>query len=64
MVDPTDGRARGASAHGSPCTVTPYVVPELRALYYLEKHFGTPRRARFIRTARPGTEPDATSAGD
>jgi hypothetical protein len=33
------------------------VVPELRALYYLERHFGTPRRARFIRTARAGTDP-------
>jgi hypothetical protein len=32
--------------------VTPYVVPELRALYYLEKHFGLPRRARFVRSAR------------
>ncbi len=38
-------------------TVTPYIVPELRALYYLERHFGTPRRARFIRTARAGTDP-------
>ncbi|HEY4240910.1 MAG TPA: hypothetical protein VGM88_13900 [Kofleriaceae bacterium] len=32
-------------------TITPYVVPELRALYYLEKLFGLPRRARFLRTA-------------
>jgi len=32
-------------------------VPELRALYYLERHFGTPRRARFIRTGRAGTDP-------
>ncbi len=32
--------------------LTPYVVPELRALYYLEKHFGLPRRARFIRQGR------------
>src|SRR5262249_18637716 len=32
--------------------ITPYVVPELRALYYLEKHFGLPRRARFVRSGR------------
>jgi hypothetical protein len=32
--------------------VTPYVVPELRALYYLEKLFGLPRRARFVRAGR------------
>jgi len=31
-------------------------VPELRALYYLEKLFGLPRRARFIRTARADIE--------
>jgi hypothetical protein len=36
--------------------ITPYVVPELRALYYLEKHFGLPRRARFIRTGRADTQ--------
>jgi hypothetical protein len=41
--------------------VTPYVVPELRALYYLEKHFGLPRRARFVRSGR---ESDAAVADD
>ncbi len=39
--------------------ITPYVVPELRALYYLEKHFGLPRRARFIRSGRAGTDGDS-----
>src|SRR5439155_12188084 len=57
MVDPTDGRAIEALGSRLAATVTPYVVPELRALYYLERHFGTPRRARFVRTARPGSEP-------
>jgi hypothetical protein len=57
MVDPTDGHAIETLGARLATTVTPYVVPELRALYYLEKHFGTPRRARFIRTARPGTDP-------
>lgn len=42
-------------------TVTPYVVPELRALYYLEKHFGLPRRARFIRSGREASESDNTA---
>jgi hypothetical protein len=37
--------------------IKPYVVPELRALYYLEKHYGLPRRARFIRSGRAGTDP-------
>jgi len=40
--------------------IKPYVVPELRALYYLEKHYGLPRRARFIRSGRPGTDPVAS----
>ena len=43
-----------SSKFGKP--ITPYVVPELRALYYLEKHFGLPRRARFIRSGRAGTD--------
>ena len=58
MVDPTDAPAMDALAAKLGVQVTPYVVPELRALYYLEKHFGTPRRARFVRTARPGTDPE------
>jgi hypothetical protein len=36
LVEPADGR----------------IVPELRALYYLEKLFGLPRRARFVRAGR------------
>jgi hypothetical protein len=60
IVDPTDAAALEALATKLGAPITPYVVPELRALYYLEKHFGTPRRARFIRTARPGTDPDAS----
>ena len=57
MVDPTDGRAVEALGMRLGATITPYVVPELRALYYLERHFGTPRRARFVRTGRAGSEP-------
>jgi hypothetical protein len=60
MVDPTDTAAIEALATKLGAPITAYVVPELRALYYLEKHFGTPRRARFIRTARPGTDPDSS----
>ena len=57
LVDPTDGQALVELAQRLGAKITPYVVPELRALYYLERHFGTPRRARFIRSARPGTDP-------
>jgi hypothetical protein len=52
FVDPTDGAAIEQVATRLGASVTPYVVPELRALYYLEKLFGLPRRARFVRSAR------------
>jgi hypothetical protein len=58
MVDPTDVAALDDLKRVFSADVKPYVVPELRALYYLEKHFGLPRRARFIRTARAGSESD------
>jgi hypothetical protein len=58
MVDPTDTEAAAQLAEKLGATITPYVVPELRALYYLERLFGTPRRARFLRTART-TEAEA-----
>src|SRR5262245_32390394 len=54
MEDPTDLAALDELKRTYGATIKPYVVPELRALYYLEKHFGLPRRARFIRTARAG----------
>ncbi len=60
MVDPTDAEALDQLARQLGAKVTPYVVPELRALYYLERLFGTPRRARFVRSARPGSEAEPT----
>jgi hypothetical protein len=57
LVEPTDARAIAELEARLGAKVTPYVVPELRALYYLERHYGTPRRARFIRSARPGSDP-------
>ena len=58
MVEPFDAAAIAALTEKFGARISPYVVPELRALYYLERHFGTPRRARFVRSARPGSEPD------
>lgn len=60
MVDPTDATLDDLRAAFLNTMIKPYVVPELRALYYLEKHFGLPRRARFVRTARAGSEPAAS----
>lgn len=52
MVEPTDRGALLQLTDRLGGTIKPYVVPELRALYYLEKLFGLPRRARFIRSGR------------
>jgi hypothetical protein len=52
MVDPTDELARGELAERTGRALLPHVVAELRLLYYLEKHYGVVRKARYI---RPGT---------
>jgi hypothetical protein len=62
FVDPKDAAATDHVATRLGAHVAPYVVPELRALYYLEKHFGLPRRARFVRAGRPPTEPEPEGA--
>ena len=60
LVVPTEGEAIDYLQAKLEAHVVPYVVPELRALYYLEKLFGLPRRARFVRTGRPlGAAPPA-----
>ncbi|HEY0989812.1 MAG TPA: hypothetical protein VGD80_22240 [Kofleriaceae bacterium] len=60
LVEPHDTQAVEQIAGRLGANVTPYVVPELRALYYLEKLFGLPRRARFVRSGRTadGQEPE------
>jgi len=59
MIDPRDDLAIDQLADQTGRTITPYIVSELRALYYLEKHYGLPRQARFV---RPGSR-RAGSAG-
>jgi hypothetical protein len=58
MVEPSDGKVADQLAARLDAHITPYIVPELRALYYLEKLFGLPRRARFVRSGRPTEPPD------
>lgn len=62
VVDATDAAVLDELRAKLGAAVTPYVVPELRALYYLEKLYGLPRRARFIRSGRASTEPGAALA--
>lgn len=54
LVEPGDSRVVEQVAAKLGAQVTPYVVPELRAVYYLEKLFGLPRRARFVRAGGSG----------
>src|SRR3954471_7037074 len=54
LVEPADPDVVEQIAARLDAQVTPYVVPELRALYYLEKLFGLPREARFVRPGRSG----------
>ena len=49
MIDPRDEHAVDQLADQTGLEITPYIVSELRALYYLEKHYGLPRQARFVR---------------
>ena len=61
MVDPSDTQAISEISVKLGTKITPYVVPELRALYYLEKLFGQPRRQRFVRSGRPVAEAESES---
>ncbi|MCG8422726.1 MAG: hypothetical protein MJE77_32835 [Proteobacteria bacterium] len=49
IVDPDDSNAIEELAQESGHSVVAYVAPELRIYYYLEKHYGIARKARFIR---------------
>jgi hypothetical protein len=50
LIDPLDRNALAVLRARFNAPVAPYVMPELRAFYYLERHFGQPRQARFVRT--------------
>ncbi|HRC58133.1 MAG TPA: hypothetical protein PKU97_19550, partial [Kofleriaceae bacterium] len=50
MVDPLDRNTLAALRARLGAPIAPYVIPELRAFYYLERHFGQPRHARFVRS--------------
>lgn len=50
MIEPSDTAAIGEIEQLTGRAVAPYVAPELRLLYCLEKYYGLPRKARFIRS--------------
>jgi len=61
MIDPRDDQAIEQLAEITRSTISPHIVSELRALYSLEKLYGLPRKARYV---RPGTRRVLSSAGE
>jgi hypothetical protein len=52
LLDPGDERLRGELARAVGRPILPYVLPELRLRYGLERHLGIPRPLRFANAAR------------
>lgn len=61
MIDPRDDAAIEQLENDTGRPIQPYVISELRALYYLEKLYGLARKARYV---RPGTRRVLSSAGE
>jgi Type II secretion system (T2SS), protein E, N-terminal domain len=55
LIDPLDRNALTVLRARFNAPISPYVMPELRAFYYLERHFGQPRQARFVRSGGRAT---------
>lgn len=51
MLNPRDEDAIAELARQCECRIRPYAAAELRILYYLERHYDLPRKARFLRSA-------------
>lgn len=49
LIDPHDRNSLTILRNRFNAPIAVYVMPELRAFYYLERHFGQPRQARFVR---------------
>ena len=49
FAEPRDDAQMDELAHSLQRAIVPYIAPELRLYYYLEKHYGITRKARFVR---------------
>ncbi len=61
LVDPNNRRSLEQLAGQLRRPVAPYVAPELRLYYYLERHYAIERQARYVRT---GTHLESGSADE
>ena len=57
MLDPLDLIAIDELAFATGCTVIPYLAPEIRLLYWLERYYGIERPTRFIRLSDDSPAP-------
>ncbi|MBP9084590.1 MAG: hypothetical protein KBG15_00665 [Kofleriaceae bacterium] len=64
FIDPFDSALIDDVAQRLGAQIVPYIVPELRGVYFLERHFGLLRRARFIRSGGSASALDAPAAAD
>ncbi len=51
LSEPRDKNALAAVREATGAEVVPHVAPELRILFYLERHYGVQRKVRFVRVA-------------
>ena len=52
MLDPGNARQLGALTRATGRSIEPYLLPELRLLYGLERHLGIARPVRFVNVAK------------
>jgi len=68
MLDPLDAMQLDFVATASDREVVPYVLPELRLLYWLENHLGIDRHPRYVSltalSRKPGLLEEAVGGGD
>lgn len=64
FIDPFDSALIDDVAQQLGAQIAPYIVPELRGVYFLERHFGLLRRARFIRSGGSASALDAPATTD
>ncbi len=58
FADPRDDASITHLTELCDCGIAAYIAPELRLYYYLEKHYGITRKARFVRTGTRQTAPE------
>jgi hypothetical protein len=62
FAEPREEKVLEELAQSLQRAIVPYIAPELRLYYYLEKHYGITRKARFVRAGSSRTAP--TSVDD